>query len=122
MVILDTNIWVAALNQNDSLHSKAQKLFSNLNEEILIPEYILVETLNILSVKAGKRQTEAFLKTALNSEQVEILFSSKLFFQEISEFFVNFSYNKLSFVDQSLLFLSQKYPVLTFDKDLARHL
>jgi predicted nucleic acid-binding protein len=119
-LILDTNIWVAYMHDNDSLHEKARNLFELLNQKVLIPEYVLVETLNILSTKVSKEKAEEFIFAVAKSNNAEVIWSSMELREEFLHFFVSNKVEKLSFVDQCLLCLSKNYKILTFDKELAR--
>jgi predicted nucleic acid-binding protein len=122
MVIFDANIWIALLNVEDSQHEKSLVVFESTNESILLPEYVLVETLNVLTQKAGKKIADAFLSMVFASDQIEIGFSSKNFLLRVVQSFLANDHAKLSFVDQGLLYLSQFHKVITFDKNLAKKL
>ncbi len=120
MIILDTNVWIAYLNESDSLHRKAAILFSNISEQIIIPEYVLVEASNILAVRQSHAGAVNFLQLALENKEANILPSNPDFLSEITKFFCSHDWRGLSFVGSTLLYLSQTYTVLTFDKQLAR--
>lgn len=122
MVIFDTNIWIGLLNVEDSQHTKSLVIFESAKESILLPEYILVETLNVLTQKAGKEIADKFLSMVFSSDQIEIGFSSKNFLMRIVQSFLTNKNAKLSFVDQGLLYLSQFHKVITFDKNLNKNL
>lgn len=121
-LILDTNIWVAYTNKSDSQHEKARGILELIKEKVIIPEYVLVETLNVLSVKLGKKDADDFLSGILKSENIVMLWCTHELREELLSFFVSNKIEKLSFVDQSLLFLSKKYKVVTFDKVLLKHI
>ncbi len=108
------------MHDNDSLHEKARNLFELLNQKVLIPEYVLVETLNILSTKVSKEKAEEFIFAVAKSNNAEVIWSSMELREEFLHFFVSNKVEKLSFVDQCLLCLSKNYKILTFDKELAR--
>lgn len=120
MLILDANVWIAALNADDSQHAKASQIFEQIHETVVIPEHILIEVVNVLTLRIGKKVADQFLQMALNSGDVEIWFSSENFTKEMIRYFLANSHKKLSFQDQSLHFFSQSHKVLTFDKDLAK--
>lgn len=122
MLVLDSCIWIAFWNTTDSQHEKAVDLFSSNDEEVLLPEYILVEVLNVLLLKANKKAADLWLKKILNSEWVRILPSTPNLLKENLDYFLKNKHSKLSFIDQSLVILSRKYQVLTFDKELAKNL
>lgn len=119
-VILDTNVWFAYLHDADSQHAKAENLFDVIKNKVFIPEYVLIEILNLVTVKIGKANADSFISDLLSFDKVSILWSSSDFRDELFNFFLSNKLEKLSFVDQSLLLLSKKYRVLTFDKRLAK--
>lgn len=122
MIILDTNVWYAICDANDSSHSAASKLFESLEEPVLMPEYILVELLNLLVRKRGKEWTDQFLGKLLVSKDCVITPNSASFTNEVLQDFLRSERVKLSFVDHALLYLSTHHKVITFDKELAKHL
>ena len=124
MVIFDSNIWIAFLNKDDSQHKKALTVFENIkdNSLVFITEYLVIEICSVLAMRAGNKIADSFLDMIMNNEDVEILSSSNQFFENIVSFFRKQNIKKLSFVDVSLLFLSRKYEIITFDKELQKAL
>lgn len=121
-LILDTNVWIAYLEQADSQHQKALNIFDLINQKIWIPEYVLVEILNFLVIKVNKKRADEVLTMFFHNRDLEIIWNSEEFRAKLLSFFVSNKFEKLSFVDQSLLFLSKKYKVVTFDKELAKRM
>ncbi|MBU4298483.1 PIN domain-containing protein [Patescibacteria group bacterium] len=122
MVILDSNIWIALLNIDDSNHSKARQLFREIKEKIVLPEYIILETATLLSQKISKKSADDFIKNVIDNKDIEILPSSKEFLEKVIEFYLSKRIEKLSFVDYSLLYLVPKVRVITLDKVLKREI
>lgn len=123
MLVLDANIWIAALNEDDSQHEKALKLFALIDEPIGMPEAILCEILNVLILKMGKSTADAFLERSLNNPDIELLWNFPKQFKAQAKFFLSNSYGDLSFIDQGLLFLAQQgHRVYSFDQALAKKL
>ncbi|MEK7084773.1 MAG: PIN domain-containing protein [Patescibacteria group bacterium] len=120
MIILDTNIWVAYAYQQDSQHAKANQLMQNIPTPIVLPEYVLMETCTVLTARAGKSTTDIFLDRTLNNQDITLLYAHDDFFRNVLTQFQTSIIHHLSFIDISLLFLSQTYTVHTFDQDLAR--
>ncbi len=118
MKVLDSNIWIAFLNKKDSQHQKAVKLFDVLDSKVIIPEYIILEVCSILVLKVNKETADNFLKMIFLNKDVEVLFSDN--FLKVADFFISKKIKKLSFIDIFLLYLSDDYEVLTFDKDLQK--
>ena len=122
MMVLDSNVWIAFFNPDDSNHHEAQKIFSKTQEKVGLPEYVLLEVTTILAQKMGKDIADQFLQMTRASKDVEILPSSKEFFDGVIQLYLSKTNEKLSFIDYSLLYLSSKRNVVTFDKDLKKEL
>lgn len=123
MLILDSNVWIAYLNKDDSLHPKAQKTLQPIiekDQQIILPEYIILEICSILLIKVNKLSADNFLNFVLNNQNIKILYSDVVFFTKLVSFFKNQTSKQLSFVDIALLYLSKSYPVITFDKKLEK--
>lgn len=121
-LILDTSVWIAYLEQSDSQHRQALQLFALIDQKIWIPEYVLVEILNVLVAKVGKNTADEALSMFFQNQDIEIIWNSEEFRAELLGFFLSNKIEKLSFVDQSLLFMSKKYRVVTFDKELRKRM
>ena len=121
MIILDSNIWIAYLNEADSTHQRALKIFQKTNvKDILITEYLLLEIVTILKQIQGYKLAQEFIQL-LTDKNISFV-ESKNFYAETLLLFQSLKENKLSFVDVSLLHLSKKYEVRTFDKSLQKAL
>ncbi len=119
MIILDSNIWIAYLNKSDSTHRRALKIFQKTNvKDILITEYLLLEIVTVLKQIRGYKSAQEFIHL-LTDEHIPFI-ESKNFYAETLLLFQSLRENKLSFVDVSLLHLSRKYEVKTFDKNLDK--
>ena len=116
-VVLDSNVWIAFLNKEDSQHGKATKLMLETKDRILVPEYVLIETASVL--KNYKRTAEAieFVRTILKN--VGIFLPSNTLAYETGILFCERK-DRLSFTDSALLVLSKEYRVVTFDRELER--
>jgi len=118
MMVLDSNVWIALYNESDSQHQRALRLSASFSN-VAISEYVLLETCTLLLTKAGPAAAEKFLAYSLDSADVTILYSSPDFFHETAHFFRRLKNKKLSFVDVSLLMLSESHKVVTFDRALV---
>jgi len=118
-IILDSNVWIAFLNKDDSQNAKASELFTKISiEKVLLTEYIILEVATIIKQKRGQEFANRFLLNFTNGTQLKILYSAE-FYQQTIKLFISSSQNKLSFVDTSLVVLSDKYKIISFDKELA---
>jgi len=121
MIIFDSNIWIAYLNKSDSTHKQALKLFQETNtKDILITEYLLLEIATVLKQIQGYEFAQRFIQLIID-ENIPFL-ESKKFYPQTLLLFQSLKESKLSFVDVSLLHLSKKYKIKTFDNDLGKRL
>lgn len=118
MIILDSNVWVALFNEEDSLAEQARKVLQQNAPGILLPEYILIETCSVLKKRKHHQVAIQFLDRVLNNADIKFFYSSASLLKETVSLFSSQNLTNLSFIDVSLLFLSQYYTVITFDKKL----
>ena len=117
MIILDSNVWIAFFIEYDSNHKKAKNIIKKLGDKkVLITEYIILEVTTVILNKINREKASDFLEYILNHNQVDLLQDDKIFIQTIKEF--KEKLGNLSFVDISLLCLSKKYQIISFDKKL----
>ncbi len=115
-IIYDSNIWISFLYEDDSNFEKAKEIFAYPKPYVLT-DYIILEVSTVLKQKAGEDLAKLFLANIIAND-IEVLLSNE-YYQESVKLFIE-SRNKLSFVDTSLVVLSEKYKIITFDKELAR--
>ena len=117
MIIFDSNIWIAYLNKSDSTHEQAIDKFAKTNvDDIVMTEYLLLEIVTVLKQIQGYEFSQNFIQHIENIPFLE----SKNFYAQTLALFQSLKENKLSFVDVSLLYLSQNYEIETFDKELQK--
>jgi len=119
-VVLDSNIWIAFLNKSDSQHKKAVKTFKEIENKIIVPEYIILEVCSVLSIRASKKTADKFLEIVLENNDIQILLSNEFLFKNTIREFKKTTSRKFSFVDIYLSYLSQSVKVITFDERLRR--
>ena len=122
MIVLDSNVWIALFDADDSLHRRAQRMVSELKEPVVLPEYVILEVATVLSQKAGKSFADLFLQKVFANRGIRVIASSQQFLEEVVQFYLSQTKERLSFVDYTLVFLSRRMKVLTFDKNLERTL
>jgi predicted nucleic acid-binding protein len=119
-VIFDSNVWIGLFNKNDSCHQQALRLFSE-HQSIGIPEYVVLEVVTVLQLRASKLKADLFAKIIKSTESVSVLCASdELFWTTLTIF--QQQTKKLSFVDCTLIALSKYYRVYTFDDELEKQL
>ena len=120
MTILDSNVWISYFHEPDSRHKHARTLFKQIDGLVLVPEYIVVETCTVLNRVANKEVVIKFLDRTMNNRDIRVAPTSRQLFYQLIDFYTNHDHHQLSFIDVSLLFLSQYHTVHTFDKKLKR--
>lgn len=119
MIIPDSNIWIGYFYNEDPHHIASQKLLSEYAlENIVVTEYIILEVTTVLKQKKGHGLACAFLDF-IDEFEIEVL-ESDIFYTKTIRLFISLKEKHLSFVDTSLLYLSKKYMVVTFDKHLSK--
>lgn len=122
MIVVDSNVWIALLEEADTQHGKAVELIGSLKDEVLVPEYVLLEVCTILKQKKKKVAADGFVKRILASSELHLVASGSAHLARVVEAFCQHKLPDLSFVDVSLLLLAKSHTVHTFDKKLARAL
>ena len=118
-IILDSNLWIAYFNENDSMHKSATEIFKK-QKKIIIPEYIILETATILLLKANRKIAKMFIEIIFDNNDIEIIPSNNIFLFKTKNQFLENKTGKLSFVDCGLVELSKNYKIITFDKELQK--
>ncbi len=119
--IFDSNIWVSYFVEEDSNHKKALKLVGGM-DKIYITEYIILEVSSVLTLKLGSGLSKKITKDFLDGDPAILVEYDDIFSETTGLFFSIKEKNKLSFVDISLLALSKKYEIITFDKEIKKFL
>ena len=119
--IFDSNIWIAFFAESDPTHKQAVKIINNLtdDEELFITELIISEIATVLKIRYSQDAMRIFLDHVYNSANIRIISLSEYFHQTI-DLAKELNDKKLSFTDMTLLFLSEKYQIETFDKNLKK--
>ena len=119
--ILDSNVWIAFFNTKDSTHNRAVKLFQELDlKDIVLTEYIVLEVTSVLKKNEGLSVANMFLENI--TKNLMIVVQDNNLMNETIKIFSQSTRSNLSFVDCSLIYLSQDYIIKTFDKTLANKL
>ncbi len=118
--IVDSNIWIAHFLANDPNHEKAYKILESLNfDEVYIHEYILLEVVTVLRLRAGAAVAAEALRMFHDLDLNKL--DDSLVKSDLYNLLLQEKYPKLSYIDLFLLSFSPKgYEVLSFDKNLNR--
>ncbi len=117
--ILDSNIFIGAFYEDDSLHEVSLEVLRKVRySRIIVPYCVVQEVCSIFSYRFWKQKANDFLRFLSETENIELVNNDVL--DEI-DFYLWFE-EKMSFTDISLLLISRKYSaeLLTFDKQLLK--
>lgn len=120
--VLDTNVLFARQNKNDQYHESANAILSGVDHgelpAIRIPDFVVAESMNLLSNKNGHRTAAAVLDRLLEGSQFSLQSTSKADFNSTQALFRRYSH--LSFVDASIIAFMQREGIeylYSFDDD-----
>lgn len=119
-VMIDTSVWIALLNYQDSCHEKAMILMEDLvTDQINLYDFTYSEVLTVLRNKTKQINCQKFIEL-LEFFNIQITLSNLKVLDLANILF--FHFQKLSFPD-CLLMASAKFKkakLLTFDKKLQK--
>lgn len=117
-VLFDSNVWIAYFHTTDAQHAKAVAAVGQYSgQTIVLTEYVLLEIATLLKQKIGPTKTNTIITTLLKTEGIALLPSDNYFSTTLTTFLASKD-KYLSFVDVSILVLSDDFTVVTFDKKL----
>lgn len=120
-VFVDTNIFVAIRDTQDSTHSRAVKIYEELKSKkvkFFTSSDIIGETLTVLAKKLGKAAASEFLENF--SVLIKEIFIDKYLHQETRDFFQRVKSKNISFIDCSSVVAMKRHKIKTifsFDQD-----
>ncbi len=122
-IIIDSSVWIAFFIENDSLHKKSLLLEEDILKTKYIPDFVFFEVCTVLRKKAGLSYCKIFIEYIEKNVDVQII-SLVSDLQSFSNFFLSEKYNKLSFIDSTLVYLNVKdnCKIITFDKEILKFL
>jgi len=121
-VFIDTNIFVAIRDINDSTHERAVEISNRLEKEgikLYTSSDVLGETLTVLSKKLGKSVVNDWYKDFVKSSVKEI-FIDEVTHRETREFFSRVKSKNVSFIDCSNVVAMKRNKIkviFSFDED-----
>ncbi len=120
-ILTDSNYFYALLNPFDSLHEKAIYLSQKIKEDnatLFVNEYIILETLTIISQRINKQLAIDLGNSFLKEDGVSLIYVNEKIFQNTWKIFKQNINKDMSFADCSLIATIQDRPIdalLTFD-------
>lgn len=116
--LVDSSVWVALFLDFDTQHRKAAQTLGKIAGTIYLPYGVITEVATVLTYKHSKQLADNFIAYVRDNRDIKIINNDTL---EEMDFYRTISHT-LSFVDISLMFLSDKLDatLITFDKQLVR--
>lgn len=122
---MDTNVFVATRDFNDTTHKKALELTGFLAENKVAwytSSEIVGETLTVLSQKLGKEIAIDWCKDFIKSG-IKVLFIDEIIYKDSQNYFIKTKQKNISFIDCSCVVTMKKNKIDTifsFDKDFKK--
>jgi len=108
-LFVDTNYLCALYNKLDSLHEKAKKLYSSLQEfNVVISNFILLESYTVLSQRVSKNHVLTFKEDIHNEKYYRIYWVDKNLEENVWSIFKSIKDKNFSYVDASILAVMKK--------------
>jgi len=101
----------------DSQHQKAVAIIRKNENILVLTDDIIAEVITVLKRLKKLERAKIFVKMLQATSEIEIVPSSS-YYQDTIDFFLDSNDTKLSFVDMSLVVLSKKYRIESFDRAL----
>ncbi len=122
--VLDTSFIVSLFLLQDANHQLAEDLIQkNLEEQLLLPEPILQETLTVILYKNGIEKCREVYDRLIHNKQIDLVRFNQNETEDILQMFLG-QKTKLSIQDISVIYLSKKSAseALTFDNGIINNL
>jgi len=121
MIVADTSFLVPLFKKDDAHSIKAAEALMSLDEDVLVPDTVLFETLTVLNGKCGfPMAKEAHARLAGNPQVSVVNFEARERETILGVFLSNAG--KISTVDASVVYLARKKgcQILSYDDNLNR--
>ncbi|MBI3289987.1 PIN domain-containing protein [Candidatus Microgenomates bacterium] len=122
-IFVDSNYFIALYNPEDSLYENAQRTSRVVTKEkpqLVISNFIFLETVTVLSQRAGKDAAILIGKHLIRDQRIEIIYINEELNELTWKIFQQIKRKNLSFVDASIIACMQYEDInklLTFDEE-----
>ncbi|MFA5930067.1 MAG: PIN domain-containing protein [Candidatus Micrarchaeia archaeon] len=124
MMVLDTSFLVSLFLPEDDNHAKALEMFENhRNEEMLLIDTILFETLSVLNRRHGVEAAKSAYEKLVANTKLQVHYLTDAQRKEVLEQFLS-QKGRLSTADMSVVHACKTALAapLAFDKELLKHI
>lgn len=126
MIVLDSSLVIAWLNERDAHHPSAARVMARVKGgewgEALLPEYVFLETVTVLAAKRGLEFASRTARNLVEGREAEFVFCSPYFADAVDVFRTQVR-TKLSFADAAIVAIARHRAggvVATFDRDFSK--
>ena len=122
MIFIDSSAFYLIINKSERLHKIAKKTFNKIildNDILVTSDYIIDETLTLVSRKWGKYYAIEFWDSIKNSDILKVMKLSESQFYKTIDLFRKYKDHNFSFTDYSCFIIMNDLKinkVFTFDK------
>jgi len=122
MIFIDSSAFYLIINKSERLHKIAKKTFNKIildNDILVTSDYIIDETLTLVSRKWGKYYAIEFWDSIKNSDILKVMKLSERQFYKTIDLFRKYKDHNFSFTDYSCFIIMNDLKinkVFTFDK------
>ena len=123
-VFIDSNIFIAELNKDDSLHNRAKAVFRNIENQNLsavTSNFIINEVITVLSQRINKTTAITFANFIYDSDTaIDIMTINRNIEIKAIEYLKNLKSKNISFCDCATLAVLDLFSIdnlATFDRD-----
>ncbi|MBT9171078.1 MAG: 23S rRNA-specific endonuclease VapC20 [Actinobacteria bacterium] len=123
-IFIDSNVFIAELNKDDSLHNRAKAVLRNIEKQNLsaiTSNFIINEAITVLSQRVNKATAIAFANFIYDSDTaIEIITINKNIEMRAIDYLKNLKSKNISFCDCATLAVLEMFNInnlATFDKD-----
>ena len=124
-VVVDSNIFIALFNQDDTLHERAVALWQEFRDDqgvlLYTSNFVLAEVLTVLRLRVSRTAAQSFGAIVFGQTRaLHVIYIDHDLMKQSYEIFSTVPIKDFSFVDASLVALSKAFQaeLVTFDKHL----
>jgi predicted nucleic acid-binding protein len=99
MIFVDSSAWFAIFSRRDANHPTAMSAIRSFNEQLVTTDYVVDETLTLLTARRERRRAIAFGRRVIESQWAKVVQINEQDFASAWETFKQFGDKEWSFTD-----------------------
>ncbi len=113
MIFVDSGAWFARVVEDDLDHAAAHAFFQQNEEELLVTDYIVDETLTLLRARGESKKALQLGELFFYADDVYVHYLSKNDIRLSWEIFLKFEDKDWSFTDCTSKYVCEKFEIVT---------